>query len=155
MQLQSALGAVGTLAVLGTVFLLNAHPSPTLSSDRSNPGTPILLVEGDARALRVTHVFAKPSAYQRTKAKSRWQVVVYDGDSREIGRYPMDLSAFDLNPNHVGKATEAHGCEVIERKVNALVNIPDHADASFLVLEHNGRTVGEVSPRDLQTMRNK
>ncbi len=154
MQHQLAAGLLGVVAVFGTLALV---PRPPTTPDPAFPTGPnghlILLIEGDARGLRVTHITAKRDDYNPVHGdKSPYQVVVHDKNHKVLGRYPLDLSRFDLDPKNVGKPLRVEGCEVIDTKVAMLTNIPWFPNASFLEIERNGVSVGEMLADDYRRL---
>lgn len=155
MQLQLATGVLGVVAVLGTLALLSPPTDSLHSTNPPHPKNPpdpkghlILLIEGDARGLRVTHVTAKQDPYNPVHGKTSHEVVVYDGNARVLGRYPLDLSKFDLDPANVGKPLRVEGCEVIDTKVVALANVPWLPNAAFLEIEKGAISVGGLTAAD-------
>ena len=140
MQHQLAAGALGVVAVLGTLATVS-RPTPV----KGPTGHLILLIEGDAGGLRVTHITAKRDAYNPVHgSRTPYQVVVHDATHKVLGRYPLDLSNFDLDPNNAGKPLRVQGCEVIDTKVAMLTNIPWFPNASFLEIQKSQVAVGEL-----------
>ena len=154
MQHQLAAGLLGVVAVFGTLALVPRSPTiPDPAFPTGPNGHLILLIEGDARGLRVTHITAKQDAYNPVHGVTTpYRVVVHDKNHKVLGRYPLDLSRFDLDPKNVGKPLRVEGCEVIDTKVAMLTNIPWFANASFLEIERNGVSVGEMLPDDYQRL---
>jgi len=144
MQYRLVTGTLGVIAVLGTFAL---PPRPTLPPVPK--GHLVLLIEGDARGLRVTHITAKTDPYNPVYGvKPAHEVVVYDRNAKVLGRYPLDLSKFDLDPKNVGKPLRVEGCQVIDTKVVVLTNIPWLPNASFLEIEKGPASLGEVTAAD-------
>ena len=105
----------------------------------------VLVVEGDAAGLRVTHITRKQSPYNPVRGSdSSWSVAVLRRDGLELGQFPVDLSKFDLNPAHIGQPLRVEGDVVWDTKVATLVNIPWFADAAQLVFRHEGRVLSTV-----------
>ncbi len=158
MQQHLAIGALGVAAVLGTLALFAASGDPSGPVDRTDPADPanplaprghlILLIEGDARGLRVTHVTAKKDPYNPVDGKASHEIVIYDTTARVLGRYPLDLSKFDLDPAHVGKPLRVEGCEVIDTKVVMLASIPWLPNAAALEIEKGAVPVGGAVSAD-------
>ena len=121
------------------------------SAQTSSPpsGHLVLVVEGDAAELRVTHITRKQAPYNPVRgSESSWSVAVLRGDGLELGRFPVDLSKFDLNPAHIGQPRRVEGDVVWDTKVATLVNIPWFADAEQLVFRQQGRVLSTV-PREI------
>lgn len=134
-------GALGIAAVLGTLAL---QPKP--KTPPPPKGHLVLVIEGDARGLEVTHVTAKADPYNRVFGpKPAHEIVLYDRTGTELGRCPLDLSRFDLNPANVGKAVRSEGCTVIDSNVVMLANIPWLPDTSYLEIQKGATKVGELS----------
>ena len=163
MQHQLATGVLGVVAVLGTLALVPRLTAPRLTAPRltaprvapiTGPtGHLILLIEGDARGLRVSHITAKKAPYNPVRgAQTPYAVVVHDGNHKVLGRYPLDLSHFDLDAKNVGKPVRVQGCELIDTKVAMLTNIPWFPNASFLEIKKIGVSVGELLPDNYQRL---
>lgn len=153
MQHQLATGVLGVVAVLGTLALVPRLTAPRVAPITGPTGHLILLIEGDAHGLRVSHITAKQAPYNPVRGvQTRYEVVVHDGNHKVLGRYPLDLSHFDLDPKNVGKPLRVEGCEVIDTKVAMLTNIPWFPNASFLEIERGGISVGELLPDNYQRL---
>lgn len=128
--------------LFGVVAFL-ARPS---SGDSALPsGHLILQVEGDARALQVTRITRKPDPHNPVVGvSSAYAVVVQDAAGVELGRYPLDLSRFDLDPARIGQAPRVAGCEVWDARVAMLTNVPDFAGAARLELRRGDVLLGAV-----------
>ncbi len=143
-----AAGTLGVAAVLGTLALLPKPQTPPLPPPPPN-GHLVLLIEGDARGLKVTHITAKPDPVNPVYGpKPSHEVVLYDRNSKELGRYPLDLSKFDLDPANVGKPVRSEGCTVIDSRVVMLTNVPWLPNTSFLEIEKGATVVGELGTSD-------
>jgi hypothetical protein len=146
-QLALATGALGVAVVLGTLVLLPRSDPPAIPP--ASKGHLVLLIEGDAHGLRITHITAKRDPYNPVYgARPPHDIVLYDQNARELGRYPLDLSRFDLDPANAGKPPRVQGCEVIDTKVVLLANIPWLPNASFLEIEKGTTSVGELAASD-------
>lgn len=147
-QLALATGALGVVAVLGTLALLpRSTTRPAIPP--ASKGHLVLLIEGDARGLRVAHITAKRDPYNPVYGmKQPHEIVLYDQNAQALGRYPLDLSKFDLDPANVGKPLRVQGCEVIDTKVVLLCNIPWLPNASFLEIEKGTTSVSELVASD-------
>ncbi|MEM7205491.1 MAG: hypothetical protein AAF628_34865 [Planctomycetota bacterium] len=107
----------------------------------------VLLVQGDARGLTVSHVFAKADPYAKPRDRAEaHQVAVLDAAGRELGVYPLDLSPFDLDPARVGQPPRVEGDRVIATRVVALVNVPRLRDGVRLEIRRDRVVVGRVAP---------
>ncbi|MHC4514161.1 MAG: hypothetical protein ACYS5W_10725 [Planctomycetota bacterium] len=156
MQYRFAAGVLGVVVTLCTLALVPTLAPPVPPDPDPAPAIPtgptghlVLLIEGDARGLAVTHITTKPDAYNPVHdVKTPYELVVYDSNDNALGRYPLDLSKFDLDPKNVGKPLEVKGCEVIDRKVAMLTNIPWFPNASFLDIQRSGMSVGELLRED-------
>ncbi len=106
----------------------------------------LLVVEGDANGLRVTHITPKQDPHNPTRGlDSEWSVAVLSFDGSELGRFPVDLSQFDLDPARVGQPLRVEGDVVWETQVATLVSIPYFANAEGLVFRRQRRVVSTVT----------
>ena len=136
-----ASGVLGVAAVLGTLAL---PPRPTTPPPPN--GHLVLVIEGDAKGLEVTHVTAKADPYNRVYGpKTSHEIALFDRNGTELGRYPLDLSKFDLDPANVGKPVRSEGCTIIESKVVMLTNIPWLPNTSYLEIRRGATKVGELT----------
>lgn len=131
------------VATILAVMLLSAgvvsRKTPAMS------GHLLLVVEGDANGLRVSHITPKQDPHNPTRGpESEWSVAVLGFDGTELGRFPMDLSQFDLDPARVGQPLRVEGDVVWETQVAILVSIPYFANAEGLVLRRQRRVVSTV-----------
>lgn len=105
----------------------------------------LLVVEGDANGLRVSHITPKQDPHNPTRGlESEWSVAVLSFDGSELGRFPVDLSQFDLDPARVGQPLRVEGDVVWETQVATLVSIPYFANAEGLVFRRQRRVVSTV-----------
>ncbi len=135
-----------------------APPPPPTTSPTPPPTTPppppaaaghlVLVIQGDARALAITHIVAKADACGLERAKSPHSIAVLDAAGRELAAYPLDLSAFDLDPAHAGRPPRVEGDRVIETKVVALASIPRLLDGTSLELRRGKDVLGRVTDDD-------
>jgi len=132
-----AVSAVAAVAVSST-----GAPAPAVEPQ----GHLILQVEGDASALRVTRITPKPDPCGPSRTTSAHQVVVRDAAGRELGRMPLDLSAFDLEPARVGGALRVEGCVVRDPHVAMLVSVPRWEGAASIELVRDGQFLGLLPP---------
>jgi len=116
-------------------------------------GHVLLVVSGDAAALAVDHAVRKPDPWHSTqRLDSPFRLRVFAKDGALLGSYPMDLSAFDLDPAHRGNGLRVEGCKVVDTRVHALIAIPHHPDGhrvEFVRLGKQGGTPlgGVPAPR--------
>ncbi len=119
----------------------------------SESGHLILIVEGDATGLYVSHITAKPDPYNPVRhSQSTWSVAVIDENGSELGRFPVDLSHFDLDPAHVGQPLRVEGDVVRDTRVATLVSIPRFAEAEELVFHMDRRIVGRMPSENYSRM---
>ncbi len=105
----------------------------------------LLVVEGDANGLRVSHITPKQDPHNPTRGlESEWSVTVLSYDGAELGRFPVDLSQFDLDPARVGQPLRVEGDVVWKTQVATLVSIPYFANAEGLVFRRQRRVVSTV-----------
>ncbi len=105
----------------------------------------ILQIEGDARALRVTRITPKVDPCGPARFASAHAVVVRDAAGSELGRVPLDLSNFDLDPARVGGALTVEGCMVRDPHVATLVSIPRWPTAASLEVVHAQQVLGTLA----------
>ena len=117
-----------------------APPAPT-----EPDGHLVLQIEGDARALQVTRITRKPDPCGPARFTSASAIVVRDAAGSELGRVPLDLSLFDLDPAHVGRPLHVDGCVVRDTRVAMLANVPHWPDAASLEIVHEGRVLGVLA----------
>ncbi len=119
----------------------------------SESGHLILVVEGDATRLYVSHIAAKPAPYNPVRnSESTWSVAVIGENGSELGRFPLDLSLFDLDPAHVGQPLRVEGDVVRDTRVATLVSIPRFAEAEELVFRIDRQVVGRVPAENYSRM---
>lgn len=148
LSLTGALLAAGlALSTAATVVAVTHSPSAP-----EPQGHLILQVEGDARALRVTRITPKPDACGLARIESPYSVVVRDAAGRELGRVPLDLSKFDLDPARVGGALRVEGCVVHDTRVATLVNVPHWPTASRVEILDGERIVGALTATEYATL---
>ncbi|HLQ37041.1 MAG TPA: hypothetical protein VK348_04530 [Planctomycetota bacterium] len=162
MQISSILGCVAFVGAL-CLFL----PTGTSAPPAGNAGDPlaqqpaeptghlVLVVQGDAHALRVTNVVAKtdPFAGVPKGLTSDWQLVIADAAGAELGRYPIDMAHFDLEPANVGRGRVVTGDVVRDSRVTLLLSVPDFAAAASMTFVHGQQQVGAVSALELRQLR--
>ena len=107
-----------------------------------DPGTWILMIEGDANGLAVTRAAAKPFAYREPRIESEWRVVLLDKNGKEIAAPPLDFSPFCMEHAHVGQGPHVTGDYSREHRVVFTVKVPARADVAQIRIEHRvaGRT---------------
>ena len=113
----------------------------------------VLVVEGDARGMRVTHAQAKADAYQGAKpglANRTYEVEVQNAAGVALGTYPLDLSHFDLDPQRVGQPLRVEGDVVRNTQVTALTNVPTLPGMARIAFRKLGQPWGQ--PTTLATV---
>lgn len=132
--------------VLALPCLLQGSTPP--SSQPWIQGHLVLVIEGDALALRVTAVVPKSEPWGGTPRglRSDHSVAVLADDGSVLGGFPLDLTHFDLDPARVGSGPRVEGCKVVETRVTALASIPRFRDASGLAILRGRTVMGSVSP---------
>ena len=128
--------AASVVATVAVVAHNAAVPEPV--------GHLILQVEGDATALRVTRITKKVDACGLARLASPHEVVIRDAVGGELGRVPLDLSAFDLEPNRAGQPLRVEGCKVLDPHVAMLANVPHWPTAAALEIVSRGRVLGAL-----------
>ena len=110
----------------------------------------VLVIEGNAAALRVTAAAPKPDPWGGVPRglESRHSIAILAADGSVLGSYPLDLSHFDLDPANIGTGPRVEGCQVVDTQVTALASVPRFRDAVGLVILHDGRAIGTVTPPD-------
>ena len=102
-----------------------------------DPGTWILMIEGDANGLAVTRAAAKPFAYREQRAvASEWRIVMLDKSGKEIAVVPLDFSPFCMEHAHVGRGPHVTGDYSREHRVVFTVKVPARADIATIRIEH-------------------
>lgn len=128
---------------LASAFLLAAAlAAPPQDPPARDPGTWILMIEGDARGLAVTRAVAKPFAYREPRLESEWRLVLLDKNGKELAAPPLDFSPFCMEHAHVGQAPHVTGDFSREHRVVFTVKMPARADVAQIRIEHRpaGRT---------------
>lgn len=129
--------AISTAATVAVVATARSVPDPR--------GHLILQVEGDANTLRITRITPKVDPCGLQRITSEYAVVVRDAQGLELGRVPLDLSKFDLDPSRVGGALRVEGCVVRDPRVATLVNVPHWPTASTVEILHGVRPLGMLA----------
>ncbi len=155
MRVHTLLGALGIVAVAGT-FLCSARENTSPASPPPTPpediGHLILQVEGNVRALQVTHVSKKKSGYNRRWDTSPYTVDLHDAKGNRLGSYPLDLSRFETNPLEIGKPVRVEGCEVRDSKIVTLINLPYLPEATSADIRHGDKLLGRLGPQRYRQM---
>lgn len=142
-----------TWTVLFAVAALSSSDGTVDTSSPSVPGHLILVVEGDANGLSVTHITTKEEPYSPSRLPdSDWSLSVRRADGVELGRFPVDVSRFDLSAARVGQGLRVDGDVVWDTRVATLVSIPRFAGAAELVFHRQGRRIGTVQSEDYTRM---
>jgi hypothetical protein len=131
---------------IAAAHVVDVDPTPA-------SGHLVLVVEGDAAGLRVTHITIKQVPYNPIRGLDRpWSVALVRGDGLELGRFPVDLSRFDLDPAHIGQPLRVEGDVVWDTKVATIVNVPWFADAEQLVFRSQERVLSTEPPESYLRM---
>jgi hypothetical protein len=113
----------------------------------------ILQIEGDALALEVTCVTRKPDPFgHQAGIRSPFAIEIRDAGGAALGRFPLELDRFDLDPAHFGRPPQVAGCEIRDTRVAALANVPDLAGAAELVILRGEAVLGRTAPARLQAL---
>lgn len=141
--------AGGVLAVAATITVAEL-PHASTPAVR---GHLILQIEGDARALDVTHVTPKPDPFGHLAGvAAEFVIEVRDRRGAVLGRFPLELDRFDLDPAHVGDPVRVEGCVLVDTKVAALASVPDFVDAAELRILRGEQELGRVDAARLARM---
>jgi hypothetical protein len=142
---------LGALLVLGSASFAAIGALPP--GPRQPVGHLILQIEGDARALRVSRITPKPDPCGPIAGfVSEFSVAVFAADGTELGRYPLDLSAFDVDPARVGGAVRVEGCVVRDTRIATLANVPHWPDAARLEIARGGAVMGRLLAAEISAM---
>lgn len=142
-----------TWTVLFAVAVLSSADTVVDMGPPTVPGHLILVVEGDANGLSVTHITSKKEPYAPPRhVDGDWTVSVRRADGLELGRFPIDLSRFDLNPARVGQGLRVDGDVVWDTRVATLVSIPQLEDAADLVFHRRGQRLSTLQSEDYARM---
>jgi hypothetical protein len=132
-------GTLLSFGALCAVLAVSAHrgnvapPAAATAPLHEPTGHLVLIVQGDANELRVTGAVAKATPCgAQPKAQSNWQVRVLGPGGVVLHSQPLDLSGFDVDPDHVGRPDQAVGCVVRSTHVAMLVNVPAFANATAI-----------------------
>jgi hypothetical protein len=71
---------------------------------------------------------------------------------QELGRFPIDLARFDLDPAHVGRGPTVPGDQVRTPAIALPVSVPDFAAADNIVVLHDQLPIAAVSSSTLATL---
>lgn len=136
-------------AFTAALAALTAAAATMIVRDRSAPpptpaGHLILQIEGDAASLQVTRITKKSDPCGAARLQSAYAIVVRDAAGAELGRTPLDLSAFDLDPARLGGALRVEGCVVRDPHVATLANVPYWPTATHLEIVHGAQRLGTL-----------
>ncbi len=107
-----SLGGLGTIALVATLATIRLSTPPNASTP---DGHLVLIIEGDARSLSITQVVAKQDPCGPTNTiESDYHILMLGADESLLARYPLDLSQFDLDPDHIGRPVQVEGCVLID-----------------------------------------
>jgi hypothetical protein len=142
-------------ALLGALFVLQPTSAGSLAAPASTPsGHLVLVVDGDANQLRVSHVVQKDTAFGGVPKglTSAYELSIRDAAGAELGRYPIDLAHFDLEPAHVGRPLQVTGDIVRDSHVTMLLNAPAFPAAADYVFLRAGAVIGRQTGLELQRL---
>ncbi len=138
-----SLGGLGTIALVATLATIRLSTPPNASTP---DGHLVLIIEGDARSLSITQVVAKKDPCGPTDTiESDYHILMLDADASVLARYPLDLSQFDLNPDHIGRPVQVEGCVLIDTKIAMLANVPYLPNATHIQITGPDSKVGELA----------
>ena len=114
----------------------------------------VLVVEGDANQLRVSHAVHKDTPFAGVPKAliSDYQLSIRGADGVELGRYPVDLSQFDLDLTRVGRPLQVTGDIVHDSHVTMLMSVPDLAQATDYVFLRAGAVIGQQTQAEVQRL---
>jgi hypothetical protein len=154
----------GTLLSCGVLVAALAVPIPGTDAAASPPaaivlpqqpgGHLVLIVQGDARELRVTGAVAKtaPCGAQPKGLNSDWELRVLSPSGSVLHSQPLDLAAFDMDPAHAGLPDRASGCVVRSTHVAMLVSVPAFAQATIIEFAYKGTRKGTCTVAELERL---
>jgi len=103
---------------------------------RSPAATWIVVLEGDAGALRVQQIHRKPfRAARPRRAPSDFRVLLLDSAGAVIATVPLDLSRFCTDVSHRGQPPHLRGDVVQPHEIHCVVKVPARADIAALRIE--------------------
>jgi hypothetical protein len=146
---------LGVSALLGAIFVLQPNSAGPIAAPASTPsGHLVLVVDGDANQLRVSRVVPKATAFGGVPKglTSAYELSIRDAAGAELGRYPVDLAHFDLEPTHVGRPLQVTGDIVRDSHVTMLMNVPDFPQAADYVFLRAGAELGRQTGLELQRL---
>jgi hypothetical protein len=135
-------------ALLAGLSLLaaSAAPPPVPQSPPQDPaaGHLVLVVEGTVNKLTITRAVAKPDAWAGVPKglASRFALRILDAQGSVLHTVPLDLSAFDTDPAHIGRKLTVQGCLVRDWRIGMLVSVPQDPRASRFVFVRDGVEIG-------------
>lgn len=149
-SLRLVLSCAAAVAAVSAALLADRAPAPVAPVP---VGHLVLVIEGDAGALRVRQVVAKPDPCGPVhRLQSPYRISVRDAAGTELGDYPLDLSAFDLDPARRGAPDRVEGCRVVSSEVMALASIPHWPQAASIALRGPNGELGAVAGDELRTL---
>ncbi len=130
-----------TVVLAATLAVSYGGPAATVEP----VGHLILQIEGDATGLEIVRITAKPDPCGPLRDSSAVSILVLGQAGTELGRYPLDLSRFDLRPTRVGGAIQVEGCVIHDPRVATLASIPHHPNAERIKLMRGNTTLGSLN----------
>jgi hypothetical protein len=129
-------------------------PEPPSAPPQDPAGHLVLVVEGNVGLLRVTGAVAKADAWGGVPKglASDFALVGLDAKDAQVVRVPIDLSAFDTDPAHVGAPTVVTGCIVRSPDIGVLVNVPADDRIARWTIRRDDAQIGEATALDIATL---
>ena len=146
---------VASLAVIAALGLSGSRDPATAAPPQDPPtGHLVLVVEGDVSALRVTAAVGKADDWGGVPVglASDFALVGLDAQGEEVLHVPIDLSAFDTDPAHIGAPTVVQGCIVRSPRIGVLVNVPADDRIQDYAIRHIGATIGAATAADIAAL---
>jgi hypothetical protein len=139
------------LGAFGALFLATPVPQP-LPQDPT--GHLVLVVTGDARQLQIDAAVRKADPFGGVPQglKSDWSLSIRDVDGKELGRYPLDLSHFDMDPANAGKPPRVLGDHFRSTAVALPVSVPDFPRADSIAILRGDVQLTAVSGAALRAL---
>jgi hypothetical protein len=156
--------AIGLGAVLGVIYAF-VPAAPTGSTairaaalratpSSAQPGHLVLVVAGNCQRLDVVAAVRKTDPFGGVPKglTSNYELSIRDAQGQELGRFPLDLARFDLDPTHVGRGPTVQGDQVRSPQIALPVSVPDFAAADSIVVLHDQLPIAAVSGSTLATL---
>lgn len=153
--LVSCAAACALFAALPALSGGGASATPADRPPAAGPGHLVLIVEGTVRALDITAAVAKPDPWGGVPKglRSPFELRILAEDGGELAVLPLDLSAFDTDPESIGRPLVVQGCLVRDWRIGLLVSVPDFDAAARYRFERDGVAIGEVAGETVRQLR--